>query len=48
MHCLITFACMLAATLLWIAGFNTGSVLLFAAAGAVELVIWKRLLSRRA
>ncbi|MEN3276072.1 MAG: hypothetical protein V7631_1862 [Massilia sp.] len=47
MHRLITFACMLIATVLWIAGFNTGSVLFLAAAGAFELVFWMRLLSRR-
>ncbi|MGJ9419576.1 hypothetical protein ACHAC9_17710 [Massilia sp. CMS3.1] len=46
MHRLITFACMLIATILWIAGLNEGSLLFFVAAGAFELVFWKRLLAR--
>lgn len=47
MHRLITFACMVMATILWIAGINGGSFLFFLAAGAFELVFWRRLLSRR-
>lgn len=46
MHRLITIACMLLATVLWIAGSSTGSVLLFLAAGAFELVFWARLMAR--
>lgn len=48
MHRFMTLACMVIATILWIAGFNTGSVLFFATAGAFELVFCKRLLARRA
>lgn len=48
MHRLITFACMLVATILWIAGLNTGSLLFFASASACELVFWCRLQARRA
>lgn len=47
MHRLITFACMVIATILWIAGFNGGPAVLLAAAGAFELVFWTRLSSRR-
>jgi hypothetical protein len=46
MHRLITFACMVLATILWIAGLNGGSLLFFLAAGAFELVFWRRLLAR--
>ncbi len=47
MHRLITFACMVMATILWIAGINGGSLLFFLAAAAFELVFWRRLLAYR-
>jgi hypothetical protein len=47
MHRLITFACMVIATILWIAGLNGGSALVFAGAALFELLFWTRLSSRR-
>lgn len=47
MQHLITFTCMILATILWIGGFTTGSLLFFVAAGAFELLFWKRVITSR-
>jgi hypothetical protein len=45
---LMTFACMVLATLVWIVGLNGGPLLFFLAAALVELMVRLRLPTRRA
>jgi hypothetical protein len=43
---LMTFACMVLATLLWIVGINGGPLLVFLAAALAELMVQRRMPTR--